>query len=197
MAVDLQREGLEAFRRGTHPILLGTTVVEVGIDVPAANLMVVLGAEHFGVAQLHQLRGRVGRGGQRAGCLLVPEEATGEAMARLGEVAACHDGFRLAEMDMARRGAGEWFGARQSGSDTALRFTDPGARPRARGAGPRGRAGHRRARPRPRPARGFGAGGAAAPHARRGPGGRRGGLKGRADGSFVASRRAGGRCSRR
>jgi ATP-dependent DNA helicase RecG len=125
MAVDVQREGLEAFRRGTHPILLGTTVVEVGIDVPAANLMVVLGAEHFGVAQLHQLRGRVGRGGQKAGCLLVPEEATGEAMARLDEVARCHDGFRLAEMDMARRGAGEWFGARQSGVDTTLRFTDP------------------------------------------------------------------------
>ena len=125
MPVDAQREGLEAFRRGTHPILLGTTVVEVGIDVPAANLMVVLGAEHFGVAQLHQLRGRVGRGGQKAGCLLMPEEATGEAMARLGEVAGCHDGFRLAEMDMARRGAGEWFGARQSGVDTTLRFTDP------------------------------------------------------------------------
>jgi ATP-dependent DNA helicase RecG len=125
MPVDAQREGLEAFRRGTHPILLGTTVVEVGIDVPAANLMVVLGADHFGVAQLHQLRGRVGRGGQKAGCLLMPEEATGEAMARLGEVAGCHDGFRLAEMDMARRGAGEWFGARQSGVDTTLRFTDP------------------------------------------------------------------------
>lgn len=125
MPVDLQRAGLEAFRRGAQPVLLGTTVVEVGIDVPAANLMVVLGAEHFGVAQLHQLRGRVGRGGQRAGCLLVPEDATGEARARLDEVAGCHDGFRLAELDLARRGAGEWFGARQSGVDTTLRFIDP------------------------------------------------------------------------
>jgi ATP-dependent DNA helicase RecG len=122
---DAQREGIEAFRRGTHPILLGTTVVEVGLDVPAANLMVVLGAEHFGVAQLHQLRGRVGRGGQKAGCLLVPDEATSEALARLEELAACHDGFALAEMDLARRGAGEWFGARQSGVDTTLRFADP------------------------------------------------------------------------
>jgi ATP-dependent DNA helicase RecG len=125
MSADAQREGIEAFRRGTHPILLGTTVVEVGLDVPAANLMVVLGAEFFGVAQLHQLRGRVGRGGQRAGCLLVPEAPAGEATRRLDEVASCHDGYKLAEMDLARRGAGEWFGARQSGVDVTLRFADP------------------------------------------------------------------------
>lgn len=125
MSAEEQHEGLEAFRRGTHPILLGTTVVEVGLDVPAANLMVVLGAEHFGVAQLHQLRGRVGRAGQKAGCILVPEEASSDVVARLNEVATCHDGFRLAEMDMARRGAGEWFGARQSGVDSTLRFADP------------------------------------------------------------------------
>jgi ATP-dependent DNA helicase RecG len=125
MGPDAQREGLDAFRRGTHPILLGTTVVEVGLDVPAANLMVILGAENFGVAQLHQLRGRVGRGGQRAGCLLVPDELTGEAQVRLDEVCACHDGYKLAEMDLARRGAGEWFGARQSGVDVTLRFADP------------------------------------------------------------------------
>lgn len=125
MTADAQREGIEAFRRGTHPILLGTTVVEVGLDVPAANLMVVLGAEFFGVAQLHQLRGRVGRAGQRAGCLLVPESLAGEAARRLDEVAHCHDGFKLAEMDLARRGAGEWFGARQSGVDVTMRFADP------------------------------------------------------------------------
>ncbi len=125
MTPDAQREGIEAFRRGTHPILLGTTVVEVGLDVPAANLMVVLGAEFFGVAQLHQLRGRVGRAGQRAGCLLVPESLAGEAARRLDEVARCHDGFKLAEMDLARRGAGEWFDAHQSGVDITLRFADP------------------------------------------------------------------------
>lgn len=125
LSADLQREGIDAFRRGTHPILLGTTVVEVGLDVPDANLMVILGAEHFGVAQLHQLRGRVGRGGQKAGCLLVPESDADEARVRLDDVAACHDGFALAERDLARRGAGEWFGARQSGGDATLRFADP------------------------------------------------------------------------
>jgi ATP-dependent DNA helicase RecG len=85
----------------------------------------VLGAEHFGVAQLHQLRGRVGRGGQKAGCVLVPETPTDEALARLRDLAGCHDGFLLAERDLGRRGAGEWFGARQTGVDTTLRFADP------------------------------------------------------------------------
>lgn len=125
MGADAQREAMEHFRRGTRPILLGTTVVEVGLDVPEANLMVILGAEHFGLAQLHQLRGRVGRGGQRAGCLLVPESDDTEARARLDEVARCDDGFALAERDLLRRGAGEWFGARQSGGDSTLHFADP------------------------------------------------------------------------
>ncbi len=129
MSPEAQREALDAFRRGLLPVLLGTTVVEVGLDVTAANLMVILGAEQFGVAQLHQLRGRVGRGGQRAGCLLVPDaaptEADPDAHARLAEVASCSDGFALAERDLARRGAGEWFGARQSGADSTLRFADP------------------------------------------------------------------------
>jgi ATP-dependent DNA helicase RecG len=129
MSAEAQREALDDFRRGVRPVLLGTTVVEVGLDVPAANLMVVLGAEQFGVAQLHQLRGRVGRSGQRAGCLLVPDAAPSagdpDAHSRLAEVAACTDGFVLAERDLARRGAGEWFGARQSGADSTLRFADP------------------------------------------------------------------------
>lgn len=125
MSADAQKEALDAFRRGTHPLLVGTTVVEVGLDVPEANLMVVLGAEFFGVAQLHQLRGRVGRGGQKAACLLVPEAEGEESNARLEEIAACADGFALAERDLARRGAGEWFGERQSGADLTLRFADP------------------------------------------------------------------------
>ena len=124
-----QHEALLAFRRGTHPILLGTSVLEVGLDVPEANLMVVLGAEHFGVAQLHQLRGRVGRGGQLAACLLVAERPGDEARARLAEVAACDDGFALAERDLARRGAGEWFGVRQSGADATMRFADLSSAP--------------------------------------------------------------------
>jgi len=125
MTAEAQKEALDAFRRGTHPLLIGTTVVEVGLDVPEANLMVILGAEFFGVAQLHQLRGRVGRGGQRAACLLVPEGEDEESNTRLEEVAACADGFVLAERDLARRGAGEWFGERQSGADLTLRFADP------------------------------------------------------------------------
>lgn len=125
MTADAQKEALDAFRRGTHPLLVGTTVVEVGLDVPEANLMVVLGAEFFGVAQLHQLRGRVGRGGQKAACLLVPEAEGEESNERLEEIAACSDGFALAERDLARRGAGEWFGERQSGADLTLRFADP------------------------------------------------------------------------
>jgi ATP-dependent DNA helicase RecG len=125
MTAEAQKEALDAFRRGTHPVLIGTTVVEVGLDVPEANLMVILGAEFFGVAQLHQLRGRVGRGGQRAACVLVPEAEGEMTNARLEEVAACSDGFVLAERDLARRGAGEWFGEAQSGADLTLRFADP------------------------------------------------------------------------
>ncbi len=125
MTSEAQKEALDAFRRGTHPVLIGTTVVEVGLDVPEANLMVILGAEFFGVAQLHQLRGRVGRGGQRAACVLVPEAEGEITNARLEEVAACSDGFVLAERDLARRGAGEWFGEAQSGADLTLRFADP------------------------------------------------------------------------
>ncbi|MFO0629855.1 MAG: helicase-related protein [Polyangiales bacterium] len=130
MSADAQRESMEAFRRGDVRILLGTSMVEVGVDVPEANLMVVLGAERFGVAQLHQLRGRVGRGGQRAGCVLMPDVDDAEGRARLEEVAACDDGFALAEQDLARRGAGEWFGERQSGADGTLRFGDPLRDPR-------------------------------------------------------------------
>ncbi|MDP3279408.1 MAG: helicase-related protein [Deltaproteobacteria bacterium] len=125
LSSDSQREALRAFRQGSHRVLLGTTVVEVGLDVPEANLMVILGAEHFGVAQLHQLRGRVGRGGQRAACLFVIEREDPEARARLEDVAACLDGFVLAERDLERRGAGEWFGEKQSGVDRSFRFADP------------------------------------------------------------------------
>lgn len=130
LSADAQRDAMEAFRRGDVRILLGTSMVEVGVDVPEANLMVVLGAERFGVAQLHQLRGRVGRGGQRAGCVLMPDVDDPEGRARLDEVAACDDGFALAEQDLTRRGAGEWFGERQSGVDGTLRFGDPLADPR-------------------------------------------------------------------
>ena len=125
MSPDAQKEALGAFRHGTHPLLIGTTVLGVGFYVPEATLMVVLGAEFFGVVQLRQPRGRVGCGSQKAACLLVPEGESQGTNTRLEEIAACADEFVLAERDLARRGAGEWFGERQYGADLTLRFADP------------------------------------------------------------------------
>jgi ATP-dependent DNA helicase RecG len=99
-------------------------VIEVGVDVPAATVMVIHDAERFGLAQLHQLRGRVGRGGGAAHCLLLAQGALGpDAEARLGAMAATHDGFRIAEQDLALRGPGELLGPRQAGVPR-LRFGD-------------------------------------------------------------------------
>jgi len=117
---------LAAFRRGEIHALVATTVIEVGVDVPGANLMVVEGADRFGVAQLHQLRGRTGRGSAQAWCFLLEPPAIGwsdETDARLRGFASTEDGFKIAEMDLLRRGAGSLEGARQSGFG-ALRFTD-------------------------------------------------------------------------
>jgi len=99
-----------AFRAGELGVLVGTTVLEVGIDVPEATLMVVAGAERFGIATLHQLRGRVGRGDRRGLCVL-----TGTPNERVAAVCRTTDGFDLAEEDLRLRGAGELLGARQSG----------------------------------------------------------------------------------
>jgi len=107
---------MRAFAAGEVQLLLATTVVEVGVDVPNASLMVIENAERFGIAQLHQLRGRVGRGERRATCvLLAGEGCSEEARRRLDLVAAISDGFRLAEEDFASRGPGEITGARQWG----------------------------------------------------------------------------------
>jgi ATP-dependent DNA helicase RecG len=95
--------------------LVATTVIEVGIDVPGATIMVIEHAERFGLAQLHQLRGRVGRGGQQGLCVLVADPATPEATARLEAMTSTTDGFVIAEKDLLIRGPGELFGARQSG----------------------------------------------------------------------------------
>src|SRR5690606_24902075 len=117
---------LSAFRRGEVHALVATTVTEVGVDVPGANIMVVEGADRFGMAQLHQLRGRTGRGGAQAWCFLLEPPAfgwPGETEARLREFAATEDGFAIAEMDLKRRGAGSLDGARQSGFGL-LRFAD-------------------------------------------------------------------------
>jgi ATP-dependent DNA helicase RecG len=106
---------MEAFASGRTDVLVATTVIEVGIDVPNASVMIVEGAERFGVSQLHQLRGRVGRGEHESFCLLFAEEAGELARRRLEAVAAERDGFRLAEVDLSLRGEGEIMGTRQSG----------------------------------------------------------------------------------
>jgi ATP-dependent DNA helicase RecG len=111
-----QQAALEDFARGRSRILVATTVVEVGVDVPAATLMVVLAAERFGLSQLHQLRGRVGRGDKPGRCLLVPGPEPGElALERLTVLCQTHDGRRIAEADLMLRGPGEALGRRQAG----------------------------------------------------------------------------------
>jgi ATP-dependent DNA helicase RecG len=108
---------MERFQRGTTAILVATTVVEVGVDVPEATIMIVEHAERFGLAQLHQLRGRVGRGAGRSACLLLYKGPLGEAArARLEILRETEDGFRIAEEDLKLRGEGDVLGARQAGA---------------------------------------------------------------------------------
>jgi ATP-dependent DNA helicase RecG len=108
-------EAMEAFVSSSTDVLVATTVIEVGIDVPNATVMIVEGAERFGVSQLHQLRGRVGRGAHSSHCLLFPEDAGGMARRRLKAVERERDGFKLAEVDLTLRGEGEVLGTKQSG----------------------------------------------------------------------------------
>jgi ATP-dependent DNA helicase RecG len=104
------------FAAGEIAVLVATTVVEVGVDVPQATVMVIEHAERFGLAQLHQLRGRVGRGSGKSTCLLLWQGPLGEtARARLKILRETDDGFRIAEEDLKLRGAGELLGTRQSG----------------------------------------------------------------------------------
>lgn len=112
---------MQAFRDGAADVLVATPVIEVGVDVPNATVMVVEGAERFGLAQLHQFRGRVGRGAEQGYALLLADEATDVALKRLLLLQATTSGFRLAEEDMRLRGAGELMGSRQHGmSDLAM-----------------------------------------------------------------------------
>ncbi|HUQ13296.1 MAG TPA: ATP-dependent DNA helicase RecG [Novosphingobium sp.] len=113
---ELKDAAMEAFASGAKKLLVATTVIEVGVDVPAATLMVIEQAERFGLAQLHQLRGRVGRGAERSTCLLLRGEALSETgRERLALMRETQDGFRLAEEDLRLRGGGELLGTRQSG----------------------------------------------------------------------------------
>ena len=107
---------MQRFRRNEVQILVATTVIEVGVDVPNATVMVIEHAERFGLAQLHQLRGRIGRGAQKSTCILVsPARLTDEARARLETMVRTSNGFEIAETDLQLRGPGEFFGTRQSG----------------------------------------------------------------------------------
>ena len=115
MASADKAEAMRAFTAGETDVLVATTVIEVGIDVPNATVMMIEGAERFGVSQLHQLRGRVGRGEHPSHCLLFAAEAGGLGRRRLKAVAKERDGFKLAEIDLSLRGEGEILGTRQSG----------------------------------------------------------------------------------
>ncbi len=120
-----RRSIMSAFKAGEIDVLVATTVIEVGVDVPNATIMIVQEADRFGLAQLHQLRGRVGRGAEQSYCLLVSgpkEELTDVAHDRLEAMVTTTDGFELAERDLEIRGEGQLLGARQSGLSD-LRFT--------------------------------------------------------------------------
>ncbi|MGN1261446.1 MAG: ATP-dependent DNA helicase RecG [Candidatus Enteromonas sp.] len=106
---------ISKFKEGVYPILVSTSVVEVGIDVKEANLMIIYGATHFGLSSLHQLRGRIGRGGDEATCLLVYGGTDEKDKAKLGVLTRTNDGFKIAEADLKMRGPGEVSGLRQSG----------------------------------------------------------------------------------
>jgi ATP-dependent DNA helicase RecG len=104
------------FQSGETKVLVATTVIEVGVDVPNATIMVIERADHFGLAQLHQLRGRVGRGSEASTCLLLYSSPLGEtARARLSVIRETEDGFKIAEEDLRLRGAGDLLGLAQSG----------------------------------------------------------------------------------
>jgi ATP-dependent DNA helicase RecG len=119
---EIKDAAMERFASGEAKLLVATTVIEVGVDVPASTLMVIEQAERFGLAQLHQLRGRVGRGSEKSVCLLLRGEALSEtARERLALMRETQDGFRLAEEDLRLRGGGELLGTRQSG-DTPFRI---------------------------------------------------------------------------
>ena len=118
MGIAEKQEVMDAFRDHEIDVLVATTVIEVGIDIPNATVMFIEGAERFGLSQLHQLRGRVGRAGHQSYCLLLPDALGDDARQRLEVLVNSNDGFEIAEADLALRGSGDMFGTRQSGLTT-------------------------------------------------------------------------------
>jgi ATP-dependent DNA helicase RecG len=118
MNADEKDQVMTAFKEGAYDILVSTAVVEVGIDVPNATVILVEGAERFGLAQLHQFRGRVGRGEWKSYCILLSDDPSEESLKRLQVMTETDDGFVLAEKDLELRGPGDFFGVRQSGLPT-------------------------------------------------------------------------------
>jgi len=123
MKPEEKEEVMNRFRENALQVLVATTVVEVGVDVPNANVMVIYNAERFGLAQLHQLRGRIGRGEHKGYCILVTEGKAGESLKKLKILEGTGDGFQIAEEDLLLRGPGEVLGTAQSGLSD-LRFVD-------------------------------------------------------------------------
>jgi ATP-dependent DNA helicase RecG len=114
------------FRDGEYQVLVSTSVVEVGVDIPNATVMLIEGANRFGLSQLHQFRGRVGRGQAQAYCLLIPDTEDAVENERLSVMSETNDGFILAERDLQQRGPGDFLGTRQSGFDQQLRLASLG-----------------------------------------------------------------------
>jgi ATP-dependent DNA helicase RecG len=113
MRVEEREAAMESLRAGTTDVLVATTVIEVGIDVPNATVMVIEDADRFGLSQLHQLRGRVGRGAHQSFCVLIADPKTEEAGARLAVMRETTDGFQIAQRDLELRGTGELLGDRR------------------------------------------------------------------------------------
>ena len=121
-----KEESMRQFKEGEAQILVATSVIEVGVDVPNATVMVIESAERFGLSQLHQLRGRVGRGGEQSYCILMSgDKLSRESQARLDAMCQTNDGFRLAERDLKLRGAGDINGTQQSGMAFDLKIANP------------------------------------------------------------------------
>jgi ATP-dependent DNA helicase RecG len=127
MKPNIKENAMQAFKRGETQIMVATTVIEVGVDVPNAAVMVIESAERFGLSQLHQLRGRVGRGAEQSYCILMSSyKISTESRKRLETMVRTNDGFDIAEVDMKLRGPGDLEGTQQSGMGFDLKIANLG-----------------------------------------------------------------------